>query len=137
LRTGDVGYFDDSGNLFVIDRLDSMLIVGGENVYPAEVEKFCTQLPGAAQLVLVGVDDAVWGKRLILAYRAESAAVIDTSAWHKILVENLSPFKVPQGYVSVNDLGLAEFPRRENGKLDRPAIAALIKNRFSEKPRTQ
>jgi len=132
LRTGDIGYFDDNGNLFVIDRLDSMLIVGGENVYPAEVEKLCMQLPGAAQIVLVGIDDAIWGKKLVLTYRAEDGRKVDTTAWHRILAENLSPFKVPQNYVAISSLGLDEFPRRDNGKLDRPAITALIKRSFGQ-----
>lgn len=132
LRTGDIGYFDESGNLFVVDRLDSMLIVGGENVYPAEVEKLCTLLPGAAQVVVVGVDDTIWGTKLVLVYRAENKDRVDTMAWHRILAEQLSPFKIPQAYVAISTLGLDEFPRRENGKLDRPAITAIIKSRFSE-----
>jgi acyl-CoA synthetase (AMP-forming)/AMP-acid ligase II len=131
LQTGDLGYFDENGNLFVVDRLDSMLIVGGENVYPAEVEKQCTLLPGAAQIVLTAVDDSVWGKKLILVYKPEQGADPSINEWHRILVGRLAPFKIPQAYVSIHELGLTELPRKENGKLDRPALLNLLKRTYA------
>jgi acyl-CoA synthetase (AMP-forming)/AMP-acid ligase II len=137
LQTGDLGYFDNTGNLFVVDRLDSMLIVGGENVYPAEVERLCTQLPGAAQIVLTGVNNRIWGKELVLVYKAESGASPSTRKWHAILGSELASFKLPWRYVSIEELGLEEFPRKTNGKLDRQAIAtaltALMPARYSKK----
>jgi long-chain acyl-CoA synthetase len=131
LRTGDLGYFDESGNLFVVDRVDSMLIVGGENVYPAEVEKLCTLLPGAAQIVLAGIDHPIWGKELVLVYKPTEETTPQVGSWHRVLTERLAAFKIPQRYVALRDLDLADFPRKENGKLDRPSIATLLKARFS------
>jgi acyl-CoA synthetase (AMP-forming)/AMP-acid ligase II len=127
LRTGDLGYFDEHGNLFVVDRLDSMLIVGGENVYPAEIERLCSILPGAAQIVLAGVEHAIWGKELVLVYKAEIGAAPDVAGWHRILVEHVAAFKLPRRYVAVQQLGFDDFPRKENGKLDRPAISGALR----------
>jgi acyl-CoA synthetase (AMP-forming)/AMP-acid ligase II len=126
VRTGDVGYFDKYGNLFVVDRLDSMLIVGGENVYPAEVEKLCALLPGAAQIVLVGVDDSIWGKELVLVYKPERGTTPSVSSWRRILEEQIAAIKIPRRYVSIQELGLTDFPRKENGKLDRRSVSALV-----------
>lgn len=129
LRTGDLGYFDEYGNLFVVDRLDSMLIVGGENVYPAEVERLCMLLPGAAQIVLAGVDHAIWGKELVLVYKPAASVTPKVASWHRILAEHLAAFKIPQRYVALHDLGLTDFPRKVNGKLDRSAVAAAVRAR--------
>jgi acyl-CoA synthetase (AMP-forming)/AMP-acid ligase II len=128
LRTGDLGYFDSTGNLFVVDRLDSMLIVGGENVYPAEVEKLCALLPGAAQIVVVGVDHPIWGKELILVYKATEESPPPLKAWHQVFTDELAAFKIPQRYVGLPQLGLTDFPRKENGKLDRQRITALVRD---------
>jgi acyl-CoA synthetase (AMP-forming)/AMP-acid ligase II len=130
LQTGDVGYFDEFGNLFVVDRLDSMIIVGGENVYPAEVERLCSCLPDAEQVVLVGIDHEIWGKELVLVYRARRGTDPDFGAWHRILTETISSAKLPQTYVDICDLGLGEFPRKGSGKIDRSAIANLLQTKI-------
>ena len=127
VRTGDIGYFDEHGNLFVIDRMDSMLIVGGENVYPAEVEKLCGHLPGAAQIVVSGIEHPIWGHQLILTYKPASGTKPSLEEWHRILSEHLSAAKIPQRYLSLEDLGLADFPRLQNGKLDRHALRILVR----------
>lgn len=132
LRTGDVGYFDASGNLFIVDRLDSMLIVGGENVYPAEIERLGALLPGAAQVVLAGLDHEIWRTQLVLVYKAAPAGSASPAQWHRVLAQHVAPHKIPQRYVAVEELGLDEFPRRTNGKLDRQRLSVLLKNRFNQ-----
>ena len=62
LRTGDLGYLDDEGYLFVVDRAKDMLISGGLNVYPAEIEKLLAALPGVTELAVIGVPDREWGE---------------------------------------------------------------------------
>jgi acyl-CoA synthetase (AMP-forming)/AMP-acid ligase II len=131
LCTGDIGYFDEAENLFVVDRLDSMLIVGGENVYPAEVERFGTLLPDAAQIVLAGIDHEIWGKELVLVYKSVSRESVDVNSWHRRLADQLAVHKLPRRYVPIAQLGLDEFPRKENGKLDRQVLARLLQKSLS------
>jgi acyl-CoA synthetase (AMP-forming)/AMP-acid ligase II len=125
VRTGDIGYFDEKGNLFVVDRLDSMLIVGGENIYPAEVERLCSALAGASEIVLAGIDHPIWGKELLLIYKPNEGVVPVTQSWRRILEQHVAAIKVPRRYVSIQELGLTEFPRKANGKLDRRALANM------------
>jgi acyl-CoA synthetase (AMP-forming)/AMP-acid ligase II len=133
LRTGDVGYFDASGNLFIVDRLDSMLIVGGENVYPAEIERLGALLPGAAQVVLAGIDHDIWRTQLVLVYKAAHSGTVSLAQWHRVLAQHVAAHKIPQRYVAIEELGLDEFPRRANGKLDRQGLAVLVKERFAQR----
>ncbi|HEY6927492.1 MAG TPA: class I adenylate-forming enzyme family protein [Steroidobacteraceae bacterium] len=133
LRTGDVGYFDASGNLFIVDRLDSMLIVGGENVYPAEIERLGALLPGAAQVVLAGIDHDIWRTQLVLVYKAVSPGTVSPAQWHRILAQHVAAHKIPQHYVAVEELGLPGFPRRANGKLDRQKLTKLLKRKFARR----
>ncbi|MDY6946853.1 MAG: class I adenylate-forming enzyme family protein [Pseudomonadota bacterium] len=127
LKTGDLGYYDERGNLFVVDRLDSMLIVGGENVYPAEVERYCMQLQDAAQIVLTSVEHPIWGAELFLVYKTVGDCSPNVRTWHRVFTDNLAAAKVPQRYLGLSELGLSDFPRKENGKLDRQALSGLVK----------
>jgi long-chain acyl-CoA synthetase len=133
LRTGDVGYFDASGNLFIVDRLDSMLIVGGENVYPAEIERLGALLPGAAQIVLAGIDHEIWRTQLVLVYKAAHSGTVSLAQWHRVLAQHVAAHKIPQRYVAIEALGLDEFPRRANGKLDRQRLSVLLKDWFKQR----
>ena len=63
-RTGDLGRFDDDGYLYLVDRVDDMIVTGGENVYSIEVENALMTFPGVVQVAVVGVPDEVWGKRV-------------------------------------------------------------------------
>jgi acyl-CoA synthetase (AMP-forming)/AMP-acid ligase II len=125
-RTGDIGYFDENGNLFVVDRADSMLIVGGENVYPAEIERLVTLLLDAGQVSVTGVNHPIWGTELILVYTTLNDVAAPIAAWHRVFAEHLSAAKIPQRYVSLGDLGMGEFPKRPNGKLDKQALATSV-----------
>lgn len=126
LHTSDVGYLDANGNLFIVDRVDSMLVVGGENVYPAEIENLCTALPGAAQVVLVGIDHPLLGKELVLLYRSESGVSPSMKVWHQILSREVSGNRLPHRYLPIQELGLSEFPETHVGKIDRRRLATLV-----------
>ncbi|MEU7049791.1 acyl--CoA ligase [Streptomyces lavenduligriseus] len=129
LRTGDIGHLDSSGNLFIVERLDSMLFVGGENVYPSEVENLVPELEGIEEAVLSHVPDPVMGSELVLVYGLAEGALPRTQDWLRVLRAKLSTFKVPKRLVPVTDLGIAGLPRAANGKILRRRVEELLAER--------
>jgi acyl-CoA synthetase (AMP-forming)/AMP-acid ligase II len=77
MRTGDAGYLDSRGLLYIADRLKDMIVTGGENVYSAEVENAVLSLPGIAQCAVIGVPDAEWGERVHAVLVLQPGAEID------------------------------------------------------------
>ena len=75
---------------------------------------------------MIGLDHAIWGKELVLVYSTCIEEKAQEALWHRIFSNHLSAAKIPQRYVSIRELGLEEFPRRPNGKLDKPALEALL-----------
>ena len=75
MHTGDGGYMDDDGFVFVVDRIKDMIITGGENVYSAEVENAIYQHPAVAMCAVIGVPDEQWGERVhaVVALQARTA----------------------------------------------------------------
>jgi fatty-acyl-CoA synthase len=112
LSTGDLGHFDPSGLLVIDGREDDMIVSGGENVYPAEVEDLLAHHPGIAQVAVVGIPDREFGQGL--------AAFVIAGEGHDLTVEdvkrhvrnNLARFKVPRRVEF-----LAELPRTSTGKV--------------------
>ncbi|OBA76728.1 acyl-CoA synthetase [Mycobacterium sp. 1554424.7] len=122
MSSGDVGYLDDDGRLFVVGRDDEMIVSGGENVYPIEVEKTLAAHPDVAEAAVIGVDDEQYGQRLaafvVLAPGAE--ATPDTLKQH--VRENLANYKVPRE-IAVLD----ELPRGSTGKIQRNELLSRVK----------
>ena len=133
LHTGDLGYLDQNGFLYVVDRIDNMLLVGGENVYPADVEKFVPQLEGVFEAVLSAIPHKILGKELVLIYKLKAGYKEDIQSWEKVLYSNLSSFKVPKKFIAVEDLGLTEVPKAQNGKILRHAIGECLSDFISKK----
>jgi fatty-acyl-CoA synthase len=112
LRTGDLGRLDDDGYLYVVDRAKDMLITGGLNVYPAEIERVLTGLPGLAEVAVIGVTDDRWGETpAVIA--VGSADTITPAAVLAACVGRLADFKLPR-YLIVRDEPL---PRNMSGKV--------------------
>jgi len=124
LKTGDLGWIDDDGNLHIVDRLDNMLICGGENIYPAEIEQAAEALGDAGETVATAIDDEVLGVRVALVYEGPEAL---KARLRKHLATQLSPQKSPAVLVSASELGLAELPRAANGKVLRDEVGALVR----------
>jgi fatty-acyl-CoA synthase len=111
MASGDMGYLDDAGRLFVVGRDDEMIVSGGENVYPIEVEKTLASHPAVAEATVLGVDDAEYGQRLAaFVVLADRAASIDDLKQH--VRDNLANYKVPRD-ITVLD----ELPRGSTGKI--------------------
>lgn len=119
MSSGDVGYMDDAGRLFVVGRDDEMIVSGGENVYPIEVEKILAGHPEVAEAAVIGVDDTQYGQRLV-AFVVLSGAITpdDLKAYVR---ENLANYKVPRE-ITVLD----ELPRNSTGKIDRRQLQEKV-----------
>lgn len=116
-RTGDLGRLDADGYLYVTGRLSDLIITGGENVRPAEVEAALVSHPGVGEAVVVGVADEEWGETVAAAY--SGSASVDQLEEHAR--GRLAGFKVPRRW-----LALEELPRLPTGKYDREKISSLL-----------
>ena len=108
--TGDLGYFDDDGYLFVVDRKDDMIISGGENVYPTGVEDVLFSHDDVVEAAVVGEAHDEWGERVV-AYVVGEVAADDVDAYCKNS-DDLADFKRPREYYMVDDL-----PKTPSGKV--------------------
>jgi len=130
LHTGDLGYVDEEGNVFIIDRIDSMVHVGGENVYPSEIENLSTLLPGVEDVVVTGIPSKILGAELVLVYKMQQGQAPQLTRWNEIFAQHLSTFKIPKRCVAVEDLGLDTIPRAANGKLLRAKVKEEVINKL-------
>jgi fatty-acyl-CoA synthase len=112
MSTGDVGHVDEAGRLFVEGRDDDMIVSGGENVFPAEVEELLGSYDGVQEVAVVGVDDPTWGKRLRAYVVASQGANLDEQALKDHVKTNLARYKVPREIVFID-----EMPRNPAGKV--------------------
>jgi len=110
LRTGDVGYFDGDGYLYIHDRVKDMIISGGENIYPAEIENVLMKHPQVADVAVIGIPSEVWGESPFAVVVARGA--LDVPELLVFARQHLAKFKVPVG-VELR----AVLPRTPTGKL--------------------
>jgi 2-furoate---CoA ligase len=111
-RTGDLGQFDDDGELYVVGRVDDMIISGGENIFPEEVESALARCPGVASAAVVGMPDERLGSRVVAFVEPASAEVTCEAIDTACLKTGLARFKRPREYVFVKAI-----PRSASGKL--------------------
>jgi long-chain acyl-CoA synthetase len=111
-RSGDVGILDRDGYLFIVDRIKDMIITGGENVYPREVEEVLYTRPEVQEVAVVGIPDREWGERVVAFIVARQGHSLDVPAMKSFLKSRLSPFKVPKEYIVVEEL-----PKNAAGKI--------------------
>ncbi len=120
MSSGDMGHFDENGLLFVDGRDDDMIVSGGENVFPQEVENLLEERADVAEVAVVGVDDVEFGKRLRAFVVSEPGAVQDPAEIKQFVNENLARHKVPRDVVFVDEL-----PRNATGKLLRRVLTEM------------
>jgi long-chain acyl-CoA synthetase len=111
LRTGDIGHLDDQGNLFVHDRGSALILRGGANVYPSEVERVLLQLEGVGAASVVGVPDDRLGQRVAAIIEAKQGTLLDIDALQRHCVTQLARYKIPDLW----DVG--PLPRNAMGKV--------------------
>jgi fatty-acyl-CoA synthase len=112
MSTGDIGHFDEAGRLFVDGRDDDMIVSGGENVFPAEVEDLLGGMDGISEAAVVGVDDEKYGKRLRAYVVTDSGASVSEEDVKNYVKSNLARYKVPRDVLFVDEL-----PRNPAGKV--------------------
>jgi acyl-CoA synthetase (AMP-forming)/AMP-acid ligase II len=118
MATGDVGRFDEEGRLFVEGRDDEMLITGGENVFPAEIEDTLLARPDVADVAVTGVADEEWGQRIVAYVVRGRGATLSADDVRDHVRARLARYKVPRDVVFVKDI-----PRNGTGKVVRRELA--------------
>ena len=119
LHTGDMGSFDARGYLTLRDRSKDVVISGGSNIYPREVEEALLEHPGVAEACVVGAPDAEWGE-MVVAFIVGSAAADELDAH---MLQRIARFKRPRRYLYVDEL-----PKNSYGKV----LKRELRNRLAE-----
>jgi long-chain acyl-CoA synthetase len=117
LHTGDVGRLDEDGYLVLVDRAKDMIIRGGENIYPREIEAVVHGLPQIAEAAVVGRAHPVYGEEPVLFVSLHPEQALDAGAIREHLSESLSKYKLPAEITVLEDL-----PKNPVGKIDKPTL---------------
>jgi fatty-acyl-CoA synthase len=112
MSVGDVGHFDEEGRLFVEGRDDDMIVSGGENVFPSEVEDLLSDHPDILEAAVIGVDDEAFGQRLRAFVVPRAGVTLDAEALRTHVKQELARHKVPRDIVVLD-----EIPRNPSGKV--------------------
>ena len=112
MATGDVGRLDDGGRLYVVGRDDDMIVSGGENVYPLEVERLVAGMPEVREAAVIGVDDEAFGQRLAAFVVRRDGHDLDAHTVKDRVKQQLANYKVPRDVVFLDEL-----PRNASGKV--------------------
>jgi O-succinylbenzoic acid--CoA ligase len=127
-RTGDFGYVDSDGFLYVLDRRSDLIISGGENIYPAEIEAVLSSHPSVREAGVVGERDKIWGQSPVaFVALADSEPPIDEDELTQFCREKLAGYKCPRRFIFVDKL-----PRGASSKLLRRELSKLIEQRAPE-----
>ncbi|MGI5336254.1 AMP-binding enzyme [Streptomyces sp. CA-181903] len=117
LRTGDLARIDEDGYVFVEDRLKDLIITGGENVCPAEVERVLAEHPAVVEAAVVGVPDEKWGEAVRAVLVTAGGGPVDPAELRAFCRKRLAGFKCPTSVEVVTAL-----PRNATGKIDKNAL---------------
>jgi long-chain acyl-CoA synthetase len=123
LHTGDIGRFDEDGYLVLVDRAKDMIIRGGENIYPREIEVVAHQLPQIAEAAVIGRANAVYGEEPVLFVALHPRTELRTETIREHLRDSLSKYKLP-----VEIAILDELPKNAVGKIAKP----VLRQRFAD-----
>jgi acyl-CoA synthetase (AMP-forming)/AMP-acid ligase II len=125
LHTGDMGHFDEDGFLFISGRKGDMIISGGMNIFPAEIEAVLREHPAVSDVAVIGLPDEKWGETVCAVVEAADGAMVDERALIDFCTEHLAGYKKPTSIRVVDAL-----PRTAGGK----AKKFLLRERFAQAP---
>jgi acyl-CoA synthetase (AMP-forming)/AMP-acid ligase II len=120
IRTGDVGYLDEDGYLFIVDRKKEIIIRGGENISAAEVEAECYACPAVAEAAVFGAPDERLGEVPVAVIHLKNGEALSQEQLLGFLDGKLAKFKIPQRII----ISAEPLPRLGTGKIDRRALKA-------------
>jgi long-chain acyl-CoA synthetase len=128
LRSGDLGVFDEDGYLYIIDRIKEMIITGGENVYPREIEEILYKRPEVGECSVIGLPDKEYGERvtacIVLKQRNQPVDPVELKSFLKA---HLAPFKVPKEFIILDTL-----PKSSTGKILKRELKNEIVNQLKK-----
>jgi long-chain acyl-CoA synthetase len=119
LSLGDMGFIDEEGYLYVCDRASDMVISGGVNIYPAEIEAALAMMPGVRDCAVFGIPDEEFGEALAAAVQCEPGFSLQAEEVRRYLTERIASYKVPRVIIFH-----AELPREESGKIFKRRLRA-------------
>ena len=124
LHTGDVGYFDERGYLFLMDRSKDMIISGGENIYPREIEEVLIRHPAVREVAVIGVPDSEWGEAVKAVVSTVSGSQVTERELIDFCRENIASFKKPRSVDFVD-----EIPKNNYGKI----VKRLLREKYGHR----
>ncbi|MEQ1653071.1 MAG: long-chain fatty acid--CoA ligase, partial [Hyphomicrobium sp.] len=119
VSVGDMGYLDQDGFLYISDRKSDMVISGGVNIYPAEIESILIGMPGVADCAVFGIPDEEFGEALAAAVQPRDGHLLESADVRRYLADRIANYKVPK-VVAFH----AEFPREDSGKIFKRKLRA-------------
>ncbi len=123
LHTGDLGRMSDDGHLWLVDRKGDMIISGGYNIYPREVEDVVAEVPGIAEVAVIGVADPDWGQRVVAIVTLKDGGQVDESAVLEHCRTAMASYKKPKEVRVV-----AELPLNSTGKVAKKVLRAQLES---------
>ena len=120
-RTGDLGYLDDRGFLFITGRQSDMFISGGSNIYPLEIENIIATHPAVAEACVLGLPDPKWGERGVAVVSLAPDHAVDATALTEFLKGRLASYKIPREIVFVD-----EIPKSGYGKITKKMVREML-----------
>ena len=118
--SGDAGHFDENGFLYVVDRIKDMIISGGENIYPAEIENVLAAHPGVLEAAVIGVPDEKWGEVVKAFVVKRAGASLTSDEIIDYLRPNIAGFKLPKTVAFLDAL-----PRNPSGKILKTSLRKM------------
>ncbi|GAB4521321.1 MAG: o-succinylbenzoate--CoA ligase [Anaerolineales bacterium] len=128
LHTGDLGYLDADGDLWIVQRRSDLIVSGGENVYPAEVEAVLREHPAVAEACVVGLPHPEWGQQVAAAVTLRRGAAVSGEALRAFLRGRLAGYKIPRRIAI-----LPSLPQTASGKIVRRRVAEILESDEQEK----